>query len=77
MKHFFYIINGENEAFATLAEVRHHVWLANDEQYSGRLVLRIIGDDSFIVGVLRVRRGRCNVRVSITRCLPIFCSSHD
>lgn len=44
-----YMIDGCNEKFRTLNEVRQHVWLADGEGFNGSHVMLIEGDEAFTV----------------------------
>jgi len=40
----YYMIDGCDERFDTLQEVRHHVWLANGEGFDGCVVYQMLDD---------------------------------
>lgn len=58
-----YFIDGENETFTTLAEVRHHCWLMNSKDrdvIAGSVVMRMTSEDeSEVVGFVSFKNGKC------------------
>lgn len=40
----YYMIDGCDETFDTLREIRNHVWLANGEGFDGRIVYQMLDD---------------------------------
>ena len=57
-----YFIDGENQLFDRLSDVRHHCWLLNNkdgETIVGSSVVRTKGDESEVIGYIRFVNGKC------------------